>query len=186
VREFDDAHLDVASRHAKPRPLVLDRVHCLDSEGTSFHLLDRSLLIGNCFHEELATHVRAMADVVKRSHGVAEGHATNDEMRLDVDLQLAIRPRHFPTHDGRVVGAFFGADSEVNAVGKVVAVVERRVVVVVDGVPKSRRADSLCVMSGAKPLGSNLSNSAIITGSLVLGIGFSNKEGQRSPCSAIE
>jgi hypothetical protein len=50
-------------------------------------------------------------------------------MRLDIYFDIASWPSDFPTHDRRVVGAFFGRDGEVDAVGKVIAVIKWRIVI---------------------------------------------------------
>jgi hypothetical protein len=107
-------------------------MHRLNCERTAFHFLDCGLLVGDRLNEELAAHRRRMPHVIERGHGIVECHVPGDRIRLDVDFQLAVWPRHFPAHDGRVVGAFLRTDGEVNAVGEIVAVVEGRVVVIVD------------------------------------------------------
>jgi hypothetical protein len=70
--------------------------------------------------------------VVECLHHFAERQAADDRVRLHVDFELAARPYRFTADDRCGVRAFLGRDSQVNAVGQVVAVVEWRVIVVND------------------------------------------------------
>ena len=66
--KFHDTHFDIVSCDAKPRALVFDWVHRLNCKSPALHFLDIGLLVGDRLHEELAAHVRVVADVVERLH----------------------------------------------------------------------------------------------------------------------
>src|ERR1051326_4213717 len=132
ARKFHNPILDVPRRYAQPCALILDGMHCLHAECPALHLLDRGLLVRDCFNEKLAAHVRATPYVIERLHRLAERHAANDGVRLDVDFELTVWPRNLAAHYCRVVRAFLCADCKVYAVRQVIAIIERRVIVIGD------------------------------------------------------
>jgi hypothetical protein len=68
-------------------------------ERSSFHFLDGCLLISDGLNKELAAHRGRVPDIVERGHGVAECHAPDKRVRLNIDFELAGRPREIITAD---------------------------------------------------------------------------------------
>jgi hypothetical protein len=132
ARELYRPVLDVARCDAQTGPLVLDRVHGRNGERPALQLLDRGLLVGDGLNEKLATHEGRAPDVIQRVHGIMEAHVPDDGVGLNVDLELAVGPGDLAGNDRRVVGALLRGNGQVDTVGEVVAIVEGRLVIVVD------------------------------------------------------
>jgi hypothetical protein len=62
-----------------------------------------------------------------QGHRFAERHTPDDRIWEDVDFDVSTGPSHLAAHDRRGVCALFGRDSEVSAVGKMIAVVAWRI-----------------------------------------------------------